>query len=178
MKFVFIRNRNNPDKHICLLSTNLQLSNEQIIRIYARRWNIEVAFKIQKSLLGLESCSAKHYSSIIAHTNLICVCAMILEYIKRDTNDPRCFGPIFKDCATQLEEIHLNIALDTLINTFMDYVDALRDNKLLRKNCYEKAKSMAYDMLGTWFTSQLTTIQDFLSSLYEEIFPKKDAPLP
>jgi IS4 transposase len=34
-----------------LISTNPELSNEEIVRLYGRRWDIEVFFKMAKQLL-------------------------------------------------------------------------------------------------------------------------------
>ena len=173
LKIVFVRNRNNEDKHICLLSTDTFLEDEQIIKTYARRWNIEVSFYNQKQFLGLESCYASKYSSIIAHTTLVCICTILLEYFKRCNTDVRSFGAVFEDCKQELQEIHLNIALDTLINTFTGYVKELRDRKLLKKGCYEKALSLAHEMLSSWFTEQIAHVQDFVTRLREDLFPKK-----
>ncbi|WP_405316082.1 MULTISPECIES: hypothetical protein, partial [Archaea][Bacteria] len=65
------------------------------------------------------------------------------------------------------------IALDTLMNTFMDYVQALRDRKYLKKSCYGKATALAFEMLSSWFTGQIAYIQDFVSGLYEEFASPK-----
>ena len=173
LKIVFVRNRNDINRYICLLSTDISLTEEEIIRTYARRWSIEVSFYNQKQFLRLESCSANQYSSIIAHTTMVCVCTMMLEFIRRYEKDVRSFGAVFESCAEQLEEIHLNIALDTLMNTFMDYVQALRDRKYLKKSCYEKAMVLAFKMLSSWFTEQIAYIQDFVLGLYEEFATKK-----
>lgn len=173
LKIVFVRNRNNEDKHICLLSTDTFLEDEQIIKIYARRWNIEVSFYNQKQFLGLESCYASKYSSIIAHTTLVCICTILLEYFKRCNTDVRSFGAVFEDCKQELQEIHLNIALDTLINTFTGYVKELRDRKRLKKGCHEKALSLAREMLSSWFTEQIAHVQNFVTRLREDLFPKK-----
>ena len=67
----------------------------------------------------------------------------------RDNSDVRSFGAVFDECKQELQEIHLNIALDTLINTFTGYVKELRDRKLLKKGCHEKALSLAREMLST-----------------------------
>ena len=104
---------------------------------------------------------------------MVCVCTMMLEFIRRYEKDVRSFGAVFESCAEQLEEIHLNIALDTLMNTFMGYVQALRDRKYLKKSCYEKAMVLAFKMLSSWFTEQIAYIQDFVLGLYEEFATKK-----
>ena len=68
VKLLFVRDRNNSNKTLCLLCTDLSRSNEDIIITYAKRWNIEVMFKNQKQHLRFisTSCSRK-FSSIIAY---------------------------------------------------------------------------------------------------------------
>lgn len=172
VKLVFVKNRNNDNKHICLLSTDTNLTNEEIIKIYARRWNIEVNFFNQKSFLGLErGCCANQYSSIIAHATMVCACCILLTYIKRCNEDIRSFGALFEDCKEELQEIHINIALDTLMTTFMDYVHALIEKQYLKKGCIEKALELAYKMLSSWYTQQMTYVKNFISSIKGELFP-------
>lgn len=47
-----------------MVSTDIDLSPERIIELYGRRWSIEVAFKAQKSYLGLKSeCQAHDFDT-------------------------------------------------------------------------------------------------------------------
>ena len=43
-KVVYVRNRNKRNEYLCLISTDVSLSEEEIIRIYGKRWDIEVFF--------------------------------------------------------------------------------------------------------------------------------------
>ncbi|MCH5261239.1 MAG: transposase, partial [Lachnospiraceae bacterium] len=52
-KVVYVRNRNKRKEYLCLISTDTSLSEEEIIRIYGKRWDIEVFFKVCKSYLKL-----------------------------------------------------------------------------------------------------------------------------
>ena len=91
----------------------------------------------------------------------------------RNNSDVRSFGAVFDECKQELQEIHLNIAPDTLINTFTGHVMVLRYRKLLKKGCYEKALSLAHEMLSSWFTEQIAHVQNFVTRLREDLFPKK-----
>jgi len=51
VKIVFVRNRNNQSEWLAILSTDTTLSNEEIVRIYGMRWDIETFFKFSKSFL-------------------------------------------------------------------------------------------------------------------------------
>ena len=177
VKVLFVRNKNNADKHICLLSTDLDLTNEQIVQTYTRRWSIEINFFNQKQFLNLESgCRANQFSAIIAHTTMVCVCTTILEYIKRCDKDIRTFGAVFESCKEELQEIHINIALDTLMNTFVDYVRVLEDKKLLKKGCFTEALAIAYNMLSSWYTQQIESVRNFVQSIREELLKGTEIP--
>ena len=49
-KIVCVRNRNNKKDWIAFICTDTNLSEEEILRIYGKRWDIEVFFKTCKSL--------------------------------------------------------------------------------------------------------------------------------
>jgi len=57
-KIVFVRDRNTK-KWMALLSTDTELTAEEIVKLYGRRWDIEVFFKMAKSFLNL----AKEFQS-------------------------------------------------------------------------------------------------------------------
>ena len=52
-KVVYVRNKNKKNEYLCLISTDATLDEEEIIRIYGKRWDIEVFFKVCKSYLNL-----------------------------------------------------------------------------------------------------------------------------
>lgn len=49
VKLVFIRNRNKRSEWLCILSTDLTLDAEEVVRLYGNRWSIECFFKASKS---------------------------------------------------------------------------------------------------------------------------------
>ena len=54
---MFIRDKKSKKNWVALLSTDIDLDQNEIIRIYGMRWDIEVFFKMCKSYL----CFAKEY---------------------------------------------------------------------------------------------------------------------
>jgi len=54
VKVVFVRHRTRKNEWLAILSTDCSLSEEEIIRIYGIRWDIETFFKCIKSLLCLQ----------------------------------------------------------------------------------------------------------------------------
>ena len=123
IKLLFVRYRNNSNKTLCLLCTNLSLSNEDIIVTYAKRWNIEVMFKNQKQHLRLVSTSCgRKYSSIIAYVTQVCICNSIIEYTKRINEDFRSIGGIFLDMCEALKNLPYHLAIARLINSFKTFL--------------------------------------------------------
>lgn len=53
IKIGFVRNRNKKSEWLAVLSTDTALSDEEIVRIYGMRWDIETFFSCTKSLLKL-----------------------------------------------------------------------------------------------------------------------------
>ena len=51
VKVVYVRNRNKRKEYLCLISTDTNLDENETIRIYGKRWDIEVFFKVCKSYL-------------------------------------------------------------------------------------------------------------------------------
>lgn len=89
-KVVFVRARNAKKKWLALLSTDLDLADEEIIQLYKRRWDIEVFFKMTKSYLKLaKEFQSRNYDALVAHTTIVFARYVILELSRRTTNDPR-----------------------------------------------------------------------------------------
>ena len=52
-RIVFVRNRNNKKDWIALISTDMNLTEEEITQLYAIRWDIEVFFKYANLISSL-----------------------------------------------------------------------------------------------------------------------------
>ena len=77
-KLVFVRDRRKKD-WLALLSTDTGLADEDIVRIYGKRWDIEVFFKMAKQHLKLaKEIQCRDFDALIAHTTfvlcVICFC--------------------------------------------------------------------------------------------------------
>ncbi|MHA1381503.1 MAG: transposase [Candidatus Helarchaeota archaeon] len=53
VKLVVIKNKHDSQDGILLVSTNLEFNAKKIIRIYSKRWDIEVFYRSTKTDLGL-----------------------------------------------------------------------------------------------------------------------------
>lgn len=71
-RIVCVRNKKNKKDWISFICTNMELSPEEIIRIYGKRWQIEVFFKTCKSYLNLiGECNSLSYDALTAHVAIV-----------------------------------------------------------------------------------------------------------
>lgn len=125
-RIVYIRDRNNSKKWIALISTDMSLSEEEIIQLYGKRWDIEVFFKICKSYLNLaKEFQGLSYDTIIAHTTIVMTRYIILAVEKRQNEDPRTLGEIFYLCYDEIAEIQFSEAFNLILSLFRDVLEEL-----------------------------------------------------
>ncbi len=104
-KLVFVRDRRKKD-WLALISTDLDLSNEDIVRIYGKRWDIEVFFKMAKQHLKLaKEMQCRDYDALVAHTTIVFMRYMFLAYQNRIETDDRTFGELFYACCDEVSDI-------------------------------------------------------------------------
>ena len=114
-KIVFVRDRNSK-KWLALLSTDTTLTAEEIIKLYGRRWDIEVFFKMAKSFLNLaKEFQSRSFDALVAHATLVCCRYIMLELVKRTNADPRTLGKLFHAVCDELRQINFTEALALLL---------------------------------------------------------------
>jgi hypothetical protein len=114
-KIVFVRDRSSRS-WLALLSTDTSLADEEIIKLYKRRWDIEVFFKMAKSFLQLaKECQSRSYDAMVAHATLVCCRYLILEIGKRTTADPRTLGTLFHATCDEIRQASFTEALALLL---------------------------------------------------------------
>ena len=120
-KVVYVRNRNNRKEYLCLISTDTGMSGEEIIRIYGKRWAIEVFFKVCKSYLHLsKECHSLSYDALTAHTAVVFTRYMMLSVEERYTIDERSWGELFFYFSDELADITWIRAFYLMLDTFMN----------------------------------------------------------
>ena len=152
-KVVYVRNKNKRNEYLCLISTDISLSENEIIRIYGKRWDIEVFFKVCKSYLNLsKECRSISYDAMTAHTAIVFARYMMLSLESREANDPRSMGELFLYFSDELSDITWiqafqmmlqmfrtlladqidisNEKIDEMVDAFMDAIPALLKSKL------------------------------------------------
>jgi hypothetical protein len=116
LKLAFVRNRNKPNEWISILTTDVALEAEEIVRIYGMRWSIEPFHKVIKSLLKLEKeFEGRSYDMMISHTTIVFSRYLILEWERRNTNDDRALGGMFLLFSDEVKDMDLMAALRQLM---------------------------------------------------------------
>ncbi len=119
VKIIFVRDRNRSKKWLAILSTNLELSEEEVIRIYGKRWEIECFFKVIKSHLQLaKEFQCRSYDALIAHTTIVFVRYIMLALGAREENDPKTLGELFYLCCDEIEDIRYAEAVLLIMELF------------------------------------------------------------
>ncbi|MCL1990731.1 MAG: transposase [Defluviitaleaceae bacterium] len=159
VKLVFIKHRNNPKKWLVLLSTDQSLSDEEIVRIYGYRWNIEIFFKCNKSHLNLSSeFQCRSYDSLIAHTSIVFSRYIFLAWEQRKANDDKTLGYLFFEFGEDIREVDFTEALLALMNFILDIVMNQQEEVIIKVADFKNA-------VLTWISTLPKYLQRFLGVL-------------
>lgn len=132
VKIVFVRNRNKKSEWLAILSTDCSLSEQEIIRIYGIRWDIEVFFKTTKSLLKLQKeFQGRSYDSLICHTTIVFTRYIVLSWQNRCSTDQRTLGGLFYDLCDEISDLDWAVALGQLLELLQDVLK--ESNKRIQK---------------------------------------------
>jgi DDE superfamily endonuclease len=105
---------------LALLSTDITIADNEIIRLYGKRWDIEVFFKMCKQHLKLvKEIQIRSYDGLISHTSLVMARYNILSLFQRKSIDQRSFGDLFRACHEELANITFLDALTRIMKLAM-----------------------------------------------------------
>ncbi|MEZ0117366.1 IS4 family transposase [Heyndrickxia faecalis] len=132
IKVVFVRNRNKKSDWLAILSTDCTLSDQEIIRIYGMRWDIEVFFKTTKSLLKLQKeFQSRSYDALISHTTIVFARYIVLSWQNRCSVDDRTLGGMFYELCDEIDDLDWAVALQQLVEILEDTLD--KSNKKIQQ---------------------------------------------
>ena len=153
-KIVFVRDRNRSRKWLALISTDISLSDDEIIRIYGKRWDIEVFFKMNKSFLKLgKEFQCRSYDSMISHTSIVFTRYIMLSIENRNNKDLRTIGGLFYQCCDELEDIQFYEALQLLIETVKN---VLKEKSILSKEIIDSIINCFIEALPCYIKEKLS----------------------
>ncbi|MBA2883273.1 GrpB-like predicted nucleotidyltransferase (UPF0157 family) [Desulfosalsimonas propionicica] len=101
---------------LALLCTDTAIADEEIIRLYGKRWDIEVFFKMCKQHLNMvKEIQLRDFDGLIGHTSMVFARYNILTWFQRQQVDHRSFGDLFRTCNKELENLKFIDALQRII---------------------------------------------------------------
>lgn len=101
-----------------MASTNTNLTPQQIIQLYSRRWSIETYFKTAKQYLRLNKSQIQSYDGQVAQITVTAMTYILLAWQERLNKDDRTLGDLFYLMNDSLPEIKFIEALVYLLKTF------------------------------------------------------------
>ena len=108
VKVVFIKTKENL---IPILSTNVSLSDIEIINTYKKRWNIEQGYKDLREYFQFGKEENRIFEALIARITLSFLAYNLTSYINRINNEPQTLGNLFRDLECQLDTLTISMEL-------------------------------------------------------------------
>lgn len=174
VKLVYLVNRATGNTDVVLASTDVTLSAERIVQLYARRWMIEVGFHSMKSFLGLaKGTFSTDFDSVTAAVCLAAMRETLLEVERRCEHEDRGKGDLMRALQEELVEITVTQAVEALLRA----VARIRE-RLTEEGCIAKGKEALADRifeseLGDWFSRQ----NRYIRNLFEDAVKKMQTEL-
>jgi hypothetical protein len=150
VRVVFVRHRHKR-AWLAILSTKTDLADDEIVRIYGKRWDIEVFFKMMKHHLNLErETQLRDYDGIIAHITIVMSRYIFLAFEQRCHDDPRTLGSLFFACCEDRQDLTLVEAMQRVLSLALAKVRAagiVAEDAILA--IVDAVMGLAIDMLKT-----------------------------
>lgn len=122
VRIVFVRHRHKRD-WLAVLSTKVDLPDKEIIRIYGKRWDIEVCFKMLKQHLQLEKeAQLRDYDGLVGHVTVVMIRYMFLSFRQRLYSDQRTAGSLFHACCEEVRDLTLLESMQRLMTLVIDKI--------------------------------------------------------
>jgi hypothetical protein len=119
-RIVYVRNRNKRKDWIAFVCTDMDLTEDEIIALYGKRWEIEVFFKTCKTYLRFTGeFQQTSYEAITAHTSIVALRYMMLAVEQRRRTDQRTLGELFYLIADEVKDISFQEALALILSLFI-----------------------------------------------------------
>ncbi len=151
-KIIFIEDRSTKS-FLAILSTNTAILDEEALRIYGKRWDIEVFFKMCKSYLSLcKEFQGRSYDMMTAHTTIVFMRYIMLSLEARNSVDHRTVGGLFYLICDEIEDIRFAEALSILLELLKR---ALAEFPVISEKMAETFLSSFFNSLPSAWKSKL-----------------------
>ena len=144
VKIVFIRTKENL---IPIISSNISLSDIEIINTYKKRWNIEQGYKDLREYFQFGKEENRIYEALIARITLSFLSYNLTSYINRINNEPQTLGNLFRDLECQLEA--LAISMEMFLKILEQLIKSSQIVKRNKDDLEEQIKKL-YNCINSW----------------------------
>jgi len=152
-KIVYVRNKNNKKEWFAILSTDTSLTEEEVIELYGKRWDIEPFHKVLKSTLKLEKeFQFRSFDAIVAHAAMVVVRYIFLALESRENIDERSIGDLFWLTCDELRDISFSEAFALLLSTFVNF---LREHFMLANELINEMVALFSASLPSYIKGRL-----------------------
>lgn len=156
VRMVFVRHRSKKKEWLAILCTDLSIPEDEIIRTYGIRWDIEVFFKCAKSLLRLQKeFQGRSYDMMISHTTIVFSRYILLAWQHRQSTDNRTLGGLFYLLCDEVSQLDWAVALKQLIVLLED----------VAKKASRKITTLIQMQLQQWIAGLPSYIKAYLPKL-------------
>lgn len=125
-RIVCVHNKKNKKDWIAFICTNPEITEEEILRIYGKRWQIEVFFKTCKSYLHLVSeCHSLSYDALTAHVAIVFTRFLMIALEQRKNEDNRSLGELFFYFTDELADITFAESIQIIMKTMLESISAI-----------------------------------------------------
>ena len=119
-RIICVRNRANRKDWLAIICTDMSLSEDEIIRNYGKRWDIEFFFKTCKSYLKLSTeYHGLSYDALTAHVAIVFTRYMLMSVAKRDDEDERTLSELFYCMIDELADITFSHFLQLITDAML-----------------------------------------------------------
>ena len=123
-KIVFVRHRSKKG-WLAILSTDISLPEEEVVRTYGKRWDIEVFFKMAKQHLRMDSeIQSRRFDALVAHVSIVFLRYLFISWRMRIKEDQRSFGEVFRATLPEIRDVTLLEALKRIAATLFEIATA------------------------------------------------------
>ncbi|WP_339371121.1 IS4 family transposase [Paenibacillus elgii] len=156
IKLVFVQNRNSRREWLAILSTDVALTDAEIVRIYGLRWSIETFFKFTKSYLKLGSeFQGRSFDMLISHTTIVFTRYLLMEWERREHQDQRSLGGLFFLFSDEVRDLDLKVAFQQIFAFFLE----------LSRTKNKREKSAILSQVQQWISSLPSYIKALMPKL-------------
>ena len=116
LKVVFVQYKERKKQWVALLSTDTELAEMEIVRLYGRRRDIEPCFKMLKDTLNLQrEMESRDFDALIGHITVALFRYPFLAFERRCHDDPRTLGSLFYACCEEQKDLGFLEALGRIL---------------------------------------------------------------